>query len=141
MSIYDLYYKLYFEDDKPRENAGFLLRLMASIVDMVIIIIILYIVMVLLNAPLLSTLLIILYFPILEGNPFYQGTFGKRMFRIKVVDSYGRPISYQQSTFRFLSKLLSLAIFGIGFFMILFTQDKQSLHDRLTRTTVKIRYY
>ena len=75
------------------------------------------------------------YFVILESS-FLQGTFGKMILKIKVVNSNGEGLSLLNSTGRFFGKFLSAFILGIGFFMVLFTKNKQGLHDKLANTYV-----
>jgi uncharacterized RDD family membrane protein YckC len=75
------------------------------------------------------------YFILLESS-FLQGTFGKVVGKIKVVNSNGSKISILHSVARFFTKLLSLLLFGLGFLMIPFTKNKQGLHDKLVKTYV-----
>jgi len=75
------------------------------------------------------------YFILLESS-FLQGTLGKTIMKIKVVNSDGNRLSLFNSVGRFFGKLLSVLTLGIGFFMMLFTKNKQSLHDKLANTYV-----
>jgi uncharacterized RDD family membrane protein YckC len=49
----------------------------------------------------------------------WQGTVGKRLLRLKVVDEAGNRISFARSTGRFFAKILSQLILWIGFIMVL----------------------
>ena len=69
----------------------------------------------------------------------WQGTVGKRILRLKVVDEAGNRISFARSTGRFFAKILSQLILWIGFIMVAFTDKKRGLHDMIARTLV-IRY-
>jgi uncharacterized RDD family membrane protein YckC len=69
----------------------------------------------------------------------WQGTIGKRVLRLKVVDETGNRISFGRSTGRFFAKILSSMFFCIGFIMIGFTERKTGLHDMLAGTKV-LRY-
>jgi len=69
----------------------------------------------------------------------WQGTVGKRLLRLKVVDEAGNRISFARSTGRFFAKILSQLILWIGFIMVAFTDKKRGLHDMIARTLV-IRY-
>lgn len=65
-----------------------------------------------------------------------QGTLGKQLLKIKVTDDNGNRISFIKSIKRNLSKFLSYAIIGIGFFWILFDKRKKSWHDLIAGTLV-----
>jgi uncharacterized RDD family membrane protein YckC len=69
----------------------------------------------------------------------WQGTLGKRVLRLKVVDEAGNRISFGRATGRFFAKILSSMFFCIGFIMIGFTERKTGLHDMLAGTKV-LRY-
>ncbi|HET9166889.1 MAG TPA: RDD family protein [Candidatus Angelobacter sp.] len=66
----------------------------------------------------------------------WQGTIGKRVLRLKVVDEAGNRISFGRSTGRFFAKILSSMFFCIGFIMVGFTERKTGLHDMLAGTKV-----
>ncbi|MBW6508802.1 MAG: zinc-ribbon domain-containing protein [Desulfuromonadales bacterium] len=62
---------------------------------------------------------------------------GKMVLRIKVVRQDGSPISYGRAAFREVpAKFLSGIIFGIGYLMVIFDEQKRALHDRLADTYV-----
>jgi uncharacterized RDD family membrane protein YckC len=66
----------------------------------------------------------------------WQGTIGKRVLRLKVVDEAGNRIGFGRATGRFFAKILSSMFFCIGFIMIGFTERKTGLHDMLAGTRV-----
>lgn len=66
----------------------------------------------------------------------WQGTIGKRVLRLKVVDEAGNRIGFGRATGRFFAKILSSMFFCIGFIMIGFTDRKRGLHDMLANTLV-----
>ena len=66
----------------------------------------------------------------------WQGTIGKRVLRLKVVDETGNRIGFGRATGRFFAKILSSMFFCIGFIMIAFTDKKRGLHDMLAGTVV-----
>lgn len=66
----------------------------------------------------------------------WQGTIGKRVLRLKVVDEAGNRIGFGRATGRFFAKILSSMFFCIGFIMIGFTDKKRGLHDMLANTLV-----
>lgn len=65
----------------------------------------------------------------------YQGTVGKKLLGLKVVDEEGKQITLGKSTIRYFSKILS-SILYIGYIMIGITEKKQGLHDMIARTYV-----
>jgi uncharacterized RDD family membrane protein YckC len=69
----------------------------------------------------------------------WQGTIGKRVLRLKVVDEAGNRIGFGRATGRFFAKILSSMFFCIGFIMIGLTERKTGLHDMLAGTKV-LRY-
>ncbi|MEX0874169.1 MAG: RDD family protein [Actinomycetota bacterium] len=85
---------------------------------------------------LLSALLSVLYFSLLEGRPSGQ-TVGKRLFRIRVVDfERGTPIDYRRALARSIGKILSGVPLGLGYLWMLWDRDRQTWHDKLSFTTV-----
>ncbi len=86
-------------------------------------------------AGLIDLVIAFLYNPLMEASP-RQATLGKTGMRIKVTDMEGRRITYGQAFGRHFGKLLSAAIVFVGFFMMLWTNKKQTLHDRLAGTVV-----
>ncbi|MDP9750372.1 MULTISPECIES: RDD family protein [Thermoanaerobacter] len=76
-----------------------------------------------------------LYFTLLESSNI-QATIGKRIMKIKVTDLNGEKISFGRANARYWSKILSTAVFFIGFIMAGFTSKKQALHDMIAGTLV-----
>jgi uncharacterized RDD family membrane protein YckC len=66
----------------------------------------------------------------------WQGTIGKRVLRLKVVDEQGNRISFGRATGRYFSKIISGMVMYIGFIMIAFTDRKRGLHDMIAGTLV-----
>jgi uncharacterized RDD family membrane protein YckC len=130
--------------------AGFWIRVLAYIID----IIPLAIIGVLLafasgdplidtdpNAPvygisdLLGLVIGIAYFVGFESSS-YQATPGKMALGLIVTDSDGRRISPMRAVGRYFAKILSGLILMIGFIMVAFTDRKQGLHDMIASTLV-----
>jgi uncharacterized RDD family membrane protein YckC len=65
-----------------------------------------------------------------------QATLGKQAMGLIVTDLNGNRISFGTAAVRFLSKILSGLIMGIGFLMQPFTARKQALHDMIAGTLV-----
>ncbi|MEI6479378.1 MAG: RDD family protein [bacterium] len=65
-----------------------------------------------------------------------QGTLGKMMLGLKVVDYNYQRISFGRATARHFSQYLSGMILMAGFIMVAFTEKKQGLHDIIAETLV-----
>lgn len=84
---------------------------------------------------LLEIVFLWLYFTILESSS-WQGTVGKKLLGLKVVDLNGQRISFLRANARYFSKYISFILLGIGFLMVAFTSKKQGLHDKIAGTLV-----
>lgn len=69
----------------------------------------------------------------------FQGTFGKKIVNIKVVDENGNRLSLGRSVGRYFTKWLSAVSLLIGFMMAGWTKKKRALHDLLVNTYVVYR--
>ncbi|TXI32732.1 MAG: RDD family protein [Niabella sp.] len=76
-----------------------------------------------------------LYYALMESGP-WQATLGKRALGLKVTSSTGNRISFLNATGRYFAKILSAIILLIGYFMMLWDDKKQCLHDKLANTLV-----
>ncbi|MFH0926740.1 MAG: RDD family protein [bacterium] len=73
------------------------------------------------------------YFTFFHG---YNGqTLGKSLFKIKVVKADGKRLTYIESFLRWGGYFIS-SILPFGYLLILFSKNKQGLHDRVVRTYV-----
>lgn len=144
-------YKL--KTKKILKPAGFALRLAARIIDNIIINMILVAIFslyVLIKRPeyniyeifkiynlfcISFILFVLLYNTILESS-ITQATFGKKILGLYVGNLEGRKISFWRAFGRNLSKNISGIILGIGFFMALFSEKKQCLHDIIVKANV-----
>lgn len=134
-------------EHEPRyEYATFLWRLLALIIDQIILLIPVMIValtagvMIGIFAPnfdesaieaggnTIGILVSWLYYAIMESSS-KQATYGKLICGLKVTDLNGERISFMRATGRHFAKIISGIILLIGYFMVLFTERKQSLHD------------
>ncbi|HEY6940661.1 RDD family protein [Dokdonella sp.] len=79
-----------------------------------------------------------LYFALFESSAM-QATPGKRALGLKVVDEVGARIGFGRATGRYFGKIVSGAIFYVGFLMAGFTERKQALHDLMASTLVVFR--
>jgi len=134
-------------------NAGFLKRMVAIIIDSFILTFVAFAVMftigffiggMLSNAEvmqkinsfgmLIDIVIVWLYFALQESGEA-QATVGKRVMSIYVTSKAGNRLSFAQATIRYFSKYLS-SILMIGFIMAAFTKNKQGLHDLIADTLV-----
>ena len=138
---------------------GFWIRLVAAILDSIILMIITVIIVAVLGgittillgeeagiATLLLSLLafsvaLLLYKPLMEASE-YQGTFGKVILGMKVTNQNGNRLSMSESFLRTIVYMGMLSVPGLniigllGVIMIGFTEQKQGLHDLLSKTFV-----
>ena len=145
------------------EYAGFFMRLVAYLIDMVVLSVVLGIVLAMVAVIMglsldgisemdetagtlvamtfaftAATGVIIaswMYFALMESSP-RQGTLGKMAMNIKVTNEEGGQISFLQATGRYFARTLLSGILFIGYIMILFTDKQQGLHDILARCLV-----
>jgi uncharacterized RDD family membrane protein YckC len=76
------------------------------------------------------------YFSIQESSRT-QATLGKRWMGIYVTDRQGQKPSFGRATGRYFAQILTRLIpFAIGYLMVIFTAQKQALHDMLAGTVV-----
>jgi len=77
----------------------------------------------------------IVYYVVFTGHG--GQTPGKMALRIRVIRRDGQAVSYGRAFFRELPcKFISAVIFGIGYLMVAFDDQKQGLHDRMADTYV-----
>jgi uncharacterized RDD family membrane protein YckC len=76
-----------------------------------------------------------LYYVLFESSEM-QATPGKRALGLKVTDLQGEQISFGRALGRLLGHVPSYLIFGIGFAMAVFTERRQTLHDKMAGTLV-----
>lgn len=138
------------------EYAGFLVRLVAAIIDSVIImasvvvfggaIMILILLssfnsilgadLYLLCITFIGALMVVwLYYAWFESSR-YMGTPGKMLVGIIVTDLNGERISFEKATLRLLCKTILNQFFYIGSFFILISDKKQGLYDMIASTLV-----
>lgn len=66
----------------------------------------------------------------------WQGSFGKRIVGIKVVDINGERLTFKKSLIRNLAKILSYVIIFLGFVWVLIDKQNRAWHDILGKTYV-----
>ncbi len=76
-----------------------------------------------------------LYFIIFPVTPM-QGTPGKYILNIKIINHAGKRISLIRSIGRFLAEIISYTLLGLGYIMIAVLKRSTGLHDLLAKTYV-----
>ena len=61
-------------------------------------------------------------------------TLGMRAWRVRVQRDDGRSLTWPHALMRFLAAAISWAVFGAGFFWCLFSKERLTLHDLLSKT-------
>ena len=126
---------------KDAHYGGFWIRLLAAILDMIIIGIPAQILAFALVFPTGMTsmryvvdVLVIVFVIYMDG--IKGGTPGKLVLGMRIVNESGSYIGIPGAILRYIGKILSGLIFGIGYLMIGFTEKKQGLHDYIAKTFV-----
>ena len=65
-----------------------------------------------------------------------QGTIGKIVLKIKIVDMNGQRITTKQAVLRYIGRIVSGLVFGIGYLWPLFDKKHQAWHDMIAKTLV-----
>jgi len=119
------------------DRANFGQRLLAMIIDAVIVGVVTSVIGVILGDPgqLIGFLLGLGYYIYFEGSPSGQ-TLGKRAMNIRVVTEQGGPLGHGLATGRYFARILSGIPCGLGYFWMLWDDQKQTWHDKLVRSYV-----
>jgi len=120
------------------QYAGFWERFFAALIDGIILIIPSYILQYIFGdipGSLLSIVLNWIYYATMESG-VSQATIGKKAMGLSVTDVDGSRISFAQATGRYFGRYLSILILWIGYFMMLWDEKKQTLHDKMANTLV-----
>jgi uncharacterized RDD family membrane protein YckC len=127
------------------QYGGFWIRLLALLTDSAILFVVSAVIIVAATflgdagafaGALLVALVNFLYWPLMQASA-RQATFGKQLLGLKVAHgATGQRISILRSFGRELSKIISAAVFSIGFIIAAFTRRKQALHDLIAATVV-----
>ncbi|KAA9332607.1 RDD family protein [Adhaeribacter soli] len=79
-----------------------------------------------------------LYNAVMESS-VKQGTVGKIVLRMKVTDMNGKRINFWQASIRHFAKYLSVGTLLLGLVSAFFSSRKQTLHDLVAGTTVRLK--
>jgi uncharacterized RDD family membrane protein YckC len=134
----------------PVGYGGFWIRVVAYVIDVILVGIVLGVVMGVFGlrqvnpddlsdidprVNLLTILVFWLYFALLESSE-RGATVGKMAMGLRVVTGEGKRLTFLNATGRFFARILSGAIFCIGYIMVAFTDRKRGLHDMIANTVV-----
>lgn len=121
--------------------AGFWIRLLAAVLDLIIIgvpafilqfgLVFLIGITSLVYIIDLAVIIFIVYMDGIKG-----GTPGKLILGLRIVNEKMGFIGIPTAILRYIGKILSGIILGIGYLMIAFTEKKQGLHDKIAKTFV-----
>ena len=65
---------------------------------------------------------------------FKGQTLGMQVWKIRVMDEQGDIVSAKQACLRFVAATITIVFFGIGLWWSLFTRDRRTLYDQLSKT-------
>lgn len=128
--------------DSVNSYGGFWIRLGASLIDSVIVFLILILLIYFFGAywsedldPIVGFILFIGYHVIFLS--LYSATLGQKIYGLKVINKKtGQKIYFKRVLVRTLSYLVSSALLGLGFLLIIWDKKKQTLHDKIAKTVV-----
>jgi len=126
--------------DGPVPYAGFWKRAGAYVIDYIILMILIRVAAMAIGPKggLLALVLPLagcLYYVLLESSSL-QATLGKKALDLKVTDLNGERIGFGRALGRLFGHILSFLFLGIGFAMAVFTERRQTLHDKMAGTLV-----
>ena len=127
-----------YRDTFVGARAGFWVRLAAAVIDGLLLTIITIILSLILHGggDALAILAAIAYYVYFEGGPRGAGP-GKRAMNIRVCDiQTGGPIGYPRAFIRYIAAILSAIPIFLGYFWMLWDDQKQCWHDKLAQDIV-----
>ncbi len=129
--------------------AGFFRRLVAMFYDSLLVLSVLLVATTLVmlltrgtlnyHNPFFRTFLFLLCFAFFSWFWLHGGqTLGMRVWRLRVQNRSGGPISIWQALLRFIVAIPSLALFGLGFLWMLVDRDRMTLYDRFSESVMVV---
>ncbi len=125
--------------------AGLKVRLIAHIIDLSLLSLVMFLLLTSLKPLPYNNLIIFkeiaglilstLYYTILTASSKH-GSFGKQLMGIIVVDKNMRGLSLMHSFGRYFAYFFSYITLGLGFIMIMITNKRTGLHDKIAHTYV-----
>ena len=147
-------YPLNYNLGKERvKRANFWIRLMAFLIDTFFIVFIWFIISFLLVKIfpflvfnfeettlklifIIGGIMLMLIYNIIMENTEKQATIGKQFLKLTVGDITGKRLSLKIIIIRNLAKIITCLTLGIGYIIIIFHHEKQSLHDIIANSYV-----
>ena len=121
------------------EKVGFLLRLVAYLIDAVILAAIYLVLGVVgVGQTTATVILVVVAIVYVIGMWTLAGgqTVGKMLVGIKVVSTDGSPITIGKAVLRYIGYIVSSLIVCLGFLWVIWDADKQGWHDKIAGTYV-----
>ena len=120
---------------QPANYAGFWIRFVAYLIDVVIIMIPSMIIIFVGQPSLLQLIISIGYFIYFPSSE-YMATPGKMALGLVITDEHGNRIGAGTAAVRYIGIIIASIPLGIGLFIIGFTEKRMGLHDMIARTRV-----
>lgn len=130
-----------FTDQPPVTYGSFWERFAAMFIDGIILAIVNFLVGLLVSgwpffAGNLVTIIIGWLYYALQESASNQATLGKRAMGLRVTDLNGHRVSFARATGRHFGKIISAIIIFIGYFMMIWDDRNQTLHDKMAGTLI-----
>lgn len=116
--------------------SGFWRRFAALFIDGVILWIVYMLLMIVPFFPQVLWIIISTYYHVVFETSPLRATPGKALMGIAVIKPDGRMLTIKDAIIRHLMSFISSALLCAGYFMALFTEKKQTLHDLVAETIV-----
>ena len=117
------------------DRASFGTRFLAAFIDGVIVFIISTVLRII-GLTFVALLVSFGYYTYFEGSETGQ-TIGKRAMNIRVADDRtGASIGYGRAAIRWVGRIISGIVFGLGYFWMLWDENSQTWHDKLATCVV-----
>lgn len=120
---------------QPANYAGFWIRFVAYLID-VVVVMIPGTIIIFAGLPSLINLVLGLAYYIYFPSSEYMATPGKMALGLIITDEHGNRIGAGTAAVRYIGYLISMITVGIGFIIIGFTEKRMGLHDMIARTRV-----
>ncbi len=122
-------------------KAGFWIRVVAYIIDLIILIIVSAIVNAVLGnntalAGLINFIIGIAYFGYFWSASGHGQTLGMRVFKLRVIRTDGSALTMTQAAIRYVGVIVSALAIFIGLIWVAFDPQKQGWHDKIADTYV-----
>jgi uncharacterized RDD family membrane protein YckC len=142
-----LKYKSHNAPELKVSYAGLGRRILAALVDLTIVLILMSIMeMILFPSNIIDSnyrwysillgILIWIFYNGIFGSSIFQATIGEMLLRIKLIDLFGKPLSFSKASLRSVTLIVSILPFGLGIWYMTTDPKKQSWHDLIAGSYV-----